>query len=154
MVGDFAYVVAKHLHMTRPSSKLSEKYLGPFEIIARPGTHSITLRLPDSLCAVHPVFHVSQVKPAHPNTIPNWATPPPPPVVIEGEPEYEIEDILDSKIDNRRRTCKLSYLVKWAGYEGTNEETTWLLASEMEHASELVRTFHQRYPDKPGPSHR
>ena len=101
--------------------------------------------------AIHPVFHVSQLKLSYPNTIPNCRETPPTPVTIDGEPEYKIEDILDSKIDNRRHACKLLYLVKWAGYKGTDKETTWLLASELDHAKELVMDFHRKYPGKPGP---
>ena len=83
--------------------------------------------------------------------IPNRYQTPPPPVVVDGEPEYEISEILDSKLDNRRCACKLLYLVQWSGYEGTDEETSWLLATELAHASKLVSNFHQKYPDKPGP---
>ena len=97
-----------------------------------------------------PVFHVSQLEPSVPNTIPNHTQPPPPPIEIDGEIEYEIAEILDSKIDNRHR-CKLLYYVKWSGYEGTDEETSWLPATELEHAQELVADFHARYPRKPGP---
>jgi len=150
-IGDHVFVKAAFFQSTRPSKKLSEKNLGPFEIIAQVGSHSFTLRLPESMRAVHPVFHVSQLEPATPNTIPNRIQPPPPPIEIDGEPEYEIEAILDSKIDNRRRACKLLYLVRWAGYEGTDEETSWMLASELGHASELVADFHAAYPNKPGP---
>ena len=97
-----------------------------------------------------PSFHVSQLEPSVPNTIPNCTQPPPPPVEINGKIKYEIAEILDSKIDNRRR-CKLLYYVKWSGYEGTDEETSWLPATELEHAQELVSDFHSRYPQKPGP---
>ena len=48
---------------------------------------------------VHPIFHVSQLEPIVPNTIPNWVQPPPPLVKVDGEPEYEISEILNSKID-------------------------------------------------------
>ena len=127
-----------------------EKYLGPYTIIKQPGTHSFTLKLPDGMRAIHPVFHVSMLEPAPPNTIPNQIQPPPPPVDIEGELEYEITEVLDSKIDNRRK-CKLLYLVRWSSYEGTDEETSWILATELDHASEAVADFHTAYPDKPGP---
>jgi hypothetical protein len=150
-VGEQAFVKAKYFRSTRPSKKLSEKNLGPFPIIAIPGTHSVTLRLPDTMRAVHPVFHVSQIEPATPNVIPNRTQSPPPPVEVDGEPEFEISEILDSKIDRRRRNCQLLYLVRWAGYEGTDEETSWLLATELGHASELVQNFHSCYPTKPGP---
>ena len=149
-VGQQVYVRTANISTTRPSKKLSEKYLGPFEIIARPGTHSFTLRLPEHLRAIHPVFHVSQLEPSVPNTIPNCTQPPPPPVEINDDIEYEIAEILDSKIDNRRK-CKLLYFVRWAGYEGTDEENSWLPANELDHAQEVVMDFHSRYPNKPGP---
>jgi len=149
-VGQQVYVRAENISTTRPSKKLSEKYLGPFKIIAHPGTHSFTLRLPEHLRAIHPVFHVSQLEPSLPNTIPNRTQPPPPPVEINDDIEYEIAEILDSKIDNRRK-CKLLYFVRWAGYEGTDEENSWLPANELDHAQEIVLDFHTRYPNKPGP---
>ena len=71
--------------------------------------------------------------------------------MVDVEPKFEISEILDTKIDNRHRTCKLLYLVCWTGYEGTDEETSWILASELGHASELVADFHTAYPAKPGP---
>src|SRR5882724_9778472 len=137
--------------MTRPSKKLTEKVLGPYEILAQPGTHSITLRLPDSLHAVHPVFHVSMLEPVTPNLIPDRIQPPPPPITVDDEPEFEISEILDSKIDNHCHSCKLLYLVQWTGYEGTDEETSWILASKLGHASKLVADFHSAYSAKPGP---
>jgi hypothetical protein len=90
------------------------------------------------------------LEPATPNTIPNRIQPPPPPVIVDGEQEFEIAAVLDSKIDNRRR-CKLLYLVKWSGYEGTEDETSWIPATELGHASEIVTDFHSANPNKPGP---
>ena len=100
---------------------------------------------------IHPVFHVSMLEPSTLNSIPDHTQPPPPPVLIDGEPEYEISEILDSKLDNQHRICKLLYLVRWFGYEGTNEETSWLPANELAHASDIVSDFHSKYPSKPGP---
>ena len=65
------------------------------------GPLSWTLHLPDSMCAIHPVFHVSMLEPSTPNSIPDHTQPPPPPVLIYGEPEYEISEVLNSKLDNR-----------------------------------------------------
>jgi len=71
--------------------------------------------------------------------------------MVDNEPEFEISEILDSKIDNRRHTGKLLYLVRWTGYEGTDEETSWILTTELGHALELMADFHAAYPAKPGP---
>ena len=66
--------------------KISRSY----DIIAQPGTHSFTLQLPKHLHDIHPVFHVSQLEPSVPNTIPNRTQPPPPPVKINDDLKYEI----------------------------------------------------------------
>ncbi len=58
-IGDQAYVKAKFFRTRQPSNKLLEKNLGPYDMIGKPGTHSI-----------HPVFHVSQLEPAQPNPFP------------------------------------------------------------------------------------
>jgi len=150
-VGEQVYVKAKYFRSTRPSKKLSEKNLGPYTIIAQVGSLFFTLHLPDSMRAVHPIFHVSQLKLAIPNTIPDRIQPPPPLVEVDGEPEFEIAEILDSKVDRQRKSCKLLYLVRWSGYEGTDEETSWLLATELGNAMELLEDYHVCYPDKPGP---
>ena len=150
-VGNLVYVKAKYFRSTRLTKKLSEKNLSPYPIIAQVGTLSFTIRLPNSMHAVHPVFHVSQLEPATPNTILNWSQPPPPPIEVDGEPEYKITEILDSKLDRRRRQCPLLYLVRWAGYEGTDEETSWLVATKLGHATDLLTDYHRAYPAKPGP---
>ena len=90
------------------------------------------------------------LEPAFPNEIPNCVQSPPPLVNIEGELEYEISEIVDSKI-NKCQSCKLLYLVYWLGYKNTNEELSWLPATELKHADELVSDFHSTYPQKPGP---
>src|ERR1700733_9612668 len=135
--------------MTRPSRKLAEKFLGPFEIIGKAGSHSFILRLPEAMRAVHPIFHISMLEPITPNTIPNCIVPPPPPVEIDGDFEHKISEVLDSKI-NKHFICKLLYLVRWTGYEGTDEETSWLPATELEHPSKAVSDFHHAYPNTPG----
>ena len=150
-VGDKVYLNTEFLWTTHPSRKLSDKNVGRYEIIAKPGSHSFTLQLPDSMRAIHPVFHVSQLEPASSSSIPGWVPTPPPPVLIEGELEFEISKILNSKVDCHRRLCKLLYLVRWSSYEGTDEETSWILASELGNASELIEEFHRAYPHKPGP---
>jgi len=129
----------------------TDKNFGPFEIITKPGSLSFMLRLPDTMKSVHPVFHVSQLETSLQSSIPNRVQSLPPPIEVDGEVEYEVEEILDSKIDRRRRHCQLLYLVRWAGYASTDEETSWLLATELDHASELVEDFHHKYPGKPGP---
>jgi len=100
--------------------------------------------------AVYPVFYVFMLEPATPNTFQQRSKPPPVPIIIDGEPEYEISKIVNSKIDCRR-ACKLLYKVIWLEYEDTNNDSEWLPATELEHAKELLSDFHLKYPAKLGP---
>ena len=149
-VGDEVFVKAKFFRTTRPSAKLSEKSLGPYRVIAKVSPQSYTLDLPRQFRNVHPVYHVSMLELHVPSSIPGRVSTPPPPVEVEGELEYEIEEIVDSRLD-RRRKCPLLYNVKWAGYEGTAQQYDWIPANELVNASEAIFNFHSRYPDKPGP---
>ena len=149
-IRDKVFVKSNNICTTRPSKKFAEKYLGPFEIIAQVGSVSFTLHLPDSMRSIHPIFHISMLEPSTPNQFPNQIQIPKPLIIINSDSKYEISKILDSRIDKQCK-CKLLYLVKWAGYEGTDKETSWIPASELRHASEVVSDFHQAYPSKPGP---
>ena len=154
-IGSHVFVNAKWIKTSRPIKKLSERFLGPYEVIARPGSHSYTIRLPKELARIHPVFHVSQLEPAVPNTVPNRVQPPPGPVELDSDDsddgeQYEIAEILSSTYNRRFRTCNLRYLVRWTGYEGTEEESSWVSADDV-HAQLLIDAFHSQYPDLPGP---
>ena len=98
--------------------------------------------------AAHPVFHVSMLEPAIPNTFQQRSEPPPALVIIDGEPEYEISKIVNSKID-RQRACKLLYKIIWLGYKDTDNDSEWLPVTELKHAKELLNDFHLNYPSKP-----
>ena len=100
--------------------------------------------------SVHLVFHVSMLEPTTSNTFSKRIQPAPTPVIIDGEPEYEISQIVDSKI-NHWQACKLLYKVIWLGYEDTRDESEWIPASELTHTTDLVSNFHITYPAKPGP---
>ena len=72
--------------------------------------------------------------------------PPPPAVEIEGEEEFEVEAIVDSRKFRR----KLQYRVQWKGYHG-DDKYSWESPDDVTHCPELVIAFHERYPQKPGP---
>ena len=100
--------------------------------------------------SVHPVFHVSMLEPITSNTFSERIQLASAPVIIDREPEYKISQIVDSKIDCRQ-ACKLLYKVIWLGYEDTGDESEWIPASKLTHATDLVSDFHIAYPTKPGP---
>ncbi|KAI0991141.1 hypothetical protein K3495_g17046 [Podosphaera aphanis] len=92
---------------------------------------------------IHPVFHVSLLNPAPNDPVPGQVQAPQPPIIINNEEEYEVEEIYDSRIT---RLQGLQYLVKWAG----DNETTWEPAANLDDTV-AVEIFHNKYPTKPGP---
>ena len=73
-----------------------------------------------------------------------WSiTPPPPPIIRDGIPEYEIERILDSRVFRER----LEYLVCWKGYGAADVQ--WVPARDVSGAMRLVAEFHKQNPEAP-----
>jgi hypothetical protein len=58
---------------------------------------------------IHPVFDVSLLDLVLQDPLPGQVIPAPEPVIAEGEPEYNVEEVLDSWIFR----CQLQYLIKW-----------------------------------------
>jgi len=135
-------VLAKFIKTTHPSKKLSEKFLGPFKVSDKLGSHSYYVKLPHYLRTIHPVFHISQLEPASPNQIPNCTKNPSPPIELDGTLEFEVVQVLDSKFD-RHKKDPLFYYVQWSGYKNTADEYSWLPVSDLKNATELVTNFHQ-----------
>jgi hypothetical protein len=151
-VGDQVFVSTKFINTTRPTKKFTETFPGPYKVIGKPSAASYQVRLPKSLSQVHPVFHVSQLEPHFPNPFPGREEPPPTAVeIIDGDEHFEIKQIVDPKLDRRYRT-KLWYLVKWLGYENTDEQFSWVSADDID-VAEHIDNFHRRFPNKPGPDH-
>ncbi|MBW0509028.1 hypothetical protein O181_048743 [Austropuccinia psidii MF-1] len=54
--------------------------------------------LPSQWKSIHPVFHISLLEPVKTSTIPNQHHKPPPSIIIEEEEEWEVSQIMDSKL--------------------------------------------------------
>ncbi|PRP73341.1 retrotransposable element protein, partial [Planoprotostelium fungivorum] len=104
---------------------------------AHPGSSSYILSLPPSI-KIYPVFHTSLLTPYVENTLVGQKRPAPPPVIIDGEQEYEVEAILDV----RKRYGKTQYLVSWKGYGP--EENLWLPEDNLSNSPDLVADFKAR----------
>ena len=141
--GDRVWLDARNIKTRKPSVKLDHRRLGPYELIESVGTSAVRLRLPATV-QLHPVFHVSLLEHAADNLYPGQIAPPPPPIIVDGEEEWEVETIMASRLHYNR----LQYLVKWKGYDAP----TWQPATDLAHSSDLVRQFHQLWPDRPRPA--
>ena len=130
----------RNLRIDRPSVKLAPKRYGPFKIgkVLSPITYQLIL---PPQWKIHDVFHVDLLTPYHETELhgPNFTKPPPD--LIDGEEEYEVEEILQSRKFGRGR--KVQYLVKWKGYpESDNQWVDW----DDLHADEMIADFKKKNP--------
>jgi hypothetical protein len=70
---------------------------------------------------------------------PNY--PEPPPNISEGDPEFEVKQIVGLRRVGRRKT--LQYKVRWKGYSPAHD--SWELASQI-HAPDLIEEFQKIRP--------
>ena len=89
------------------------------------------------------MFHTDLLTPYHETTLHGDNYQRPPPDLIDGEEEYEVEAILDSR--KFRRAKRQQYLVKWKGYPDSNNQ--WLDKEDV-FAEDAIREFRQRHPTK------
>jgi hypothetical protein len=52
---------------------------------------------------IYLVFHVSLLEPLAEDPLPNQVIPPPPPIEVEGEEEFWVKEILDSRVRRKKR---------------------------------------------------
>jgi len=120
--------------------------MGPFKIEEIVGESKLAyrLQLPPQM-RVHPVFHVSLLEPHKESRLTGRTQDRPPPVEVEGELEYEVKEVVDSRIVQRR----LEYYVEWVGYGP--EERMWEPVEHVEHPADGIAEYHRRYPNRPSP---
>ncbi|KAH0607133.1 uncharacterized protein H6S33_003121 [Morchella sextelata] len=143
--GDEVMLDRRNVQTKRPLGKLDQKKMGPFKVLEAIGTRAYKLSLPPQM-GIHPVFHVSLLEPYRAPVDPERRVPLPEPEEIEGEQNWVVREVADSRVNKKRRLVE--YLVLWEGYE--NEDATW---EPWEHlkksAEEALLDFHMRYPKKP-----
>jgi hypothetical protein len=103
--GDQVWIEGTNLKTLDPTSKLGQRRYGPFKILKRLSDAVYRVELPKQW-KIHNVFHADLITPYKETELhgPNFTRPPPD--LIDGEEEYEVEKILDMnrKDEGARRT--------------------------------------------------
>jgi hypothetical protein len=136
--GEKVWLDAQNLKTTHPSFKLSPKRYGPFLITKKISATTYALKLP-SQWRIHPVFHASLLMPYKETPIHGENFPEPPPDLVEGEQEWEIEQILET----RRHRNQLQFLVKWKGY--SDAHNSWEPEKNL-NTTESIKEYYQHNP--------
>jgi hypothetical protein len=133
--GDKVWLDASNLHLKHANRKFLPKRQGPFRITEVMGERTYKLELPHQW-NVHPVFHVDLLSPYIQTKEHGPSFSEPPPSVIDGNAEYEVEQI----IAHKRRHGKLMYLTTWKGWS----DQTWEPASSFTNAKDTLNEYKRK----------
>jgi Chromo (CHRromatin Organisation MOdifier) domain len=137
-VGDKVWLEGANLKLTHPKAKLDAKRYRPFTITKEISPVVFQLALPPRW-RIHDVFHASLLTPYKETEEYGENFAQPPPELIEGHEEYEVEQIIDSRRWGRAQ--KLQYLLRWKGYSCAHD--SWQDATKV-HAPKLLKEYYAR----------
>jgi hypothetical protein len=85
---------------------------------------------------IHNVFHASLLTPYVEMELHGQNFPKPPPEIVEGDPEFEVEQVVGSRRVGKKKS--LQYKICWKGYSSAHD--SWEPAAQV-HAPELIKRF-------------
>jgi Chromo (CHRromatin Organisation MOdifier) domain len=125
-----------NLPLPYESTKLTPKRYGPFPITQKISDTTYRLKLPGHW-KIHDTFHAKLLTPYKQTDKygPNFLEPPP--ELLEGKPEWEVEEIMGQRqLQNKRQ-----YLIRWKDYSPAHD--SWEDESAI-HAPLLIQAYQQR----------
>jgi transposase InsO family protein len=139
---DQVYVSTKSWATDRPSRKLDQQMAGPYKVLEQVG-NAFRVDLPPAI-RVEPVISTDKLRKAPDDPLPGQTQEPALPIVVNGQQEWDVEEILAS----RGYYGKLQYRAKWVN---CNPDPTWYYASDFIGCPHKLQAFHDKNPGQPGP---
>ena len=146
-VGDKVLLSTEHYNLQLPSEKLAPRWLGPLEILEIRGPNTVRIEVPPKLSRIEPLQNVLNLKPYHerpPEIGPTNAQAQPD--LVDGEEEYEVEDILAHRAKGRTT----EYLVRFVSCGP--EDDLWLPEKNLVNAPDILKAYHDRQKDTQQPT--
>ena len=139
-VGDKVWLNLKNVKTDRPTKKIDWRH-AKYTVTKVISSHAYELDVPSG---IHNRFHVTLLRPAATDPLPSQRQDDTQPPAIssddEGNPEWEIEEILRARTHKRGRGRLRQVLVKWKGYA----QPTWEPLRAMENTLALIE-FERRW---------
>lgn len=130
-VGDKVWLSLRNIATERPSKKLDDRQ-AKYTVTEVVGPQSIRLDVPGT---IHNVFNIDLLRPAASNPFPSQVQDDeqPPPVIVDGEPEWEVEHLAGERWKKVGRGYRHEFRVKWKGYS----RELWYPARDFEATAAL-----------------
>lgn len=135
--GDKVFLSIRNLRIKRLSKKLDHRRVGPFTVEEKISETAFKLKLLDTMRLRSSTFHISLLEPAPRDTNPDTQI-----EAEDEEEEYDVEEVLDSRISKGQ----LEYLVSWLDY--LTIDNSWEPVANL-NCPEKLEEFHRRNPDRP-----
>src|SRR5579863_3815817 len=141
--GQKVWLNSTNLKTTHLVTNLRPQRYGPFTVTKKISHVAYQVDLPPSW-KIHNAFHASLLSPYRemPEHGQNFTEPPPD--LINGEQEWEVEHIVATRLYGCNK--KRQYHIRWKGYSEAHD--TWEPVSNI-HAPDLVAAFHQEKQQTP-----
>ncbi|KAJ9513216.1 hypothetical protein QJQ45_029520 [Haematococcus lacustris] len=134
-VGQMVLLSTKNMRLKPGKArKLLPRFVGPFKVLDLVGQVAVNLQLPASMSRLHPVFHVSLIKPY---TGTDVGFMPPPVEWLDEEPVYYVERLLDHRHVHAGKAKE--YLVQWEGYDA--DHNTWEPRSNLVGCDKILAEY-------------
>ncbi len=137
------WLFIKNIQTNRSSKKLDHKMLESFKILKK-RRNFYKLDLSNEI-NIHSIFHISLLRKNLEEFLSkqlilssSW-------IVIDDEQEFDVENIIDSRLVERTINKKLQYKIKWIEH---SFDRKWYSVENFDHSKEIVVDYHQRYFDK------
>lgn len=141
-VGQLVLLATKNIRVRRPSRKIDNRRIGPFEVTECVGPVAYRLSLPPEYKSIHSVFHVSLLEPYYARPGDPAPTGYQGPLLVDGPEEWEVDRIMSHRV----LKGKTQYLVRWKGFDPSDD--SWESQENVQNALEDVEDYHKGLPGK------
>jgi hypothetical protein len=138
--GEKVWLEGTNVKTTHPMAKLAPRRYGPFLITKVISPVVFKLKIPDHW-KIFDMFHALLLTPYHEAMEHGSNYEGPAPDLIDGQPEYKVEQVLYAR--HYGRWWKLQYLMQWKGY--SEAHNSWEPEGNV-HAPELIKEFWDKNP--------
>ena len=129
------WLEAKNIYSNRLSKKLDQKRYGSFRILKDIDQGVLQLALSEG-CIIHNVFNKDLLTCCkEPQFQEQHIEPAPPPIIINEEEKYEVEEVRK----HRKQGWRTQFLVYWKGYR--DEHNQWIVETGLPHAKEVIEDY-------------
>jgi hypothetical protein len=137
------WLFIRNIQIDRSFRKLDHKMIKSFKIVEK-RDNSYKLDLSNEM-NIHSIFHISLLRKNSQDFLSNQIIFSSSSIIIDDEKEYDVKNIIDSRLIERVSNKRLQYKIRWVEH---SSDRKWYSIENFDHAKKIVVDYHQRYFDK------